>query len=227
MRDICVFYSLQNRRAFCPFFYFVIWPHSFLPASLSGPGGFSQLLSGCKSQVLAERRKGRTIQEFAFFSNLILSYQRACPRQRRGSTSRCSEITTGFILPSSPPSIDWWRSADFTRTLNASPTVLHIWAFCDCLTLITPALPVQGHPREVHHTGGVHPNDQGHHHGNSQGGGRRELGSAGGCDRHGQPEPQSHLWYVGYLQGVNPRRPARTVMQTSPGCQRVWPAESR
>lgn len=48
------FIRFNNREAFCPFF---IWPHSFLPASLSGPGGFYQLLSVCESQVQAERKE--------------------------------------------------------------------------------------------------------------------------------------------------------------------------
>lgn len=59
------FIRCKNREAFCPFFSFVIWPHSFLPASLSGPGGFYQLLSVCESQVQAET--GRTIQNIGGF----------------------------------------------------------------------------------------------------------------------------------------------------------------
>lgn len=45
VRDIYVYYSEQNRGALCPFF-FIICPTPFLPASLSAPVGFSQLLSG-------------------------------------------------------------------------------------------------------------------------------------------------------------------------------------
>lgn len=72
--DICVFYSLQKQESFLSFFSFVIWPHSFLPASLSGPGGFSQLLSVCESQVLAEReRKAERFESLLFFSNLKLT----------------------------------------------------------------------------------------------------------------------------------------------------------
>lgn len=72
VRDICVFYLLQKQGSFLSFFFsFVIWPHSFLPASLSGPGSFYQLLSVCESQVQAEEENGRTIQDCCFFfSNL-------------------------------------------------------------------------------------------------------------------------------------------------------------
>lgn len=143
----------------------------------------------------------------------------------RVKTRGKATFNTVFILPIWPSSRSVMRHRFYK---NTSPTVLHIWAFCTCPTLIASALPVQGRPWEVHHTWRVHPYDQGHHHGNGQSSGCRELGSAGGRDRHGQPEPQSHLWYAGYLQGVNPHRPARTgLMQTSAGCQRAQPAESR
>lgn len=75
---------------------------------------------------------------------------------------------------------------------------------------LSSGVPVQGRPRQVHRTRGVHPHDQGHHHSDSQGSGCRQLCSAGGRDRHCQPEPQSHLRYADYLQGANPHQVART-----------------
>ena len=88
------------------------------------------------------------------------------------------------------------------------------------LVSILSGVSFQGRPGQVHHTRGVHPHDKGHHHGNSQGSGCRQLRSAGGRDRHCQPEPQSHLRYADCLQGANPHCPARTgLTQTSPGCQ--------
>lgn len=85
-----------------------------------------------------------------------------------------------------------------------------------------PGVPVQGHPRQDHHTRRVHPHDEGHHHGDGQGGSCGQLCSAGGRDRHCQPEPQSHLRYADHLQGANPPGAARAAhAPTSPGCQRA------
>lgn len=85
-----------------------------------------------------------------------------------------------------------------------------------------PGVPVQGRPRQDHHTRRVHPHDKGHHHGDGQGGSCGQLCSAGGRYRHCQPEPQSHLWYADYLQGANPRGAARAAhAPTSPGCHRA------
>lgn len=98
-------------------------------------------------------------------------------------------------------------------------------------TIIMSDVPVQGRPRQVHLARRVHPHDKRHHHSNSQGSGCRQLCSAGGRDRHCQPEPQSHLWYAGYLQGANPHRPAKNRPHTDntrlPGNIRAQPAESR
>lgn len=52
------------------------------------------------------------------------------------------------------------------------------------------------------HPGGLHPNDERHHHGHGQSCGRRQLVSAGGRHRHGQPEPPRHRGHAARLQGA-------------------------
>lgn len=70
VRDIYVYYSEQNRGALCPFF-FIICPAPFLPASLSAPVGFSQLLSGSGQKVPGRVRKEEDFKSL-FFCNLML-----------------------------------------------------------------------------------------------------------------------------------------------------------
>lgn len=82
----------------------------------------------------------------------------------------------------------------------------------DYCIICFPGFPVQGRSWEIHHPRRVHPHDQGHHRSDGQSRGSRELGSAGRCDIHCQPEPQSHLRHVDHLQGVYP--PSHTHMPT-------------
>lgn len=52
------------------------------------------------------------------------------------------------------------------------------------------------------HPGGLHPDDERHHHGHGQSCGRRQLVSAGGRHRHSQPEPPRHRGHAACLQGA-------------------------
>lgn len=76
------------------------------------------------------------------------------------------------------------------------PTAPCLTAASRLAGLLLPCASCQGlHPR------GLHPYDERHHDGHSQSGGRWQLMPAGGCHRHGQPEPPGHCGHAALLQG--------------------------
>lgn len=69
------------------------------------------------------------------------------------------------------------------------------------LPLPPPGVLLPGAPCQDLYARRLHSHDKRHHHGNSQGGGSRQLLPAGRCDCHSQPEPSCHCRHVTLLQG--------------------------
>lgn len=107
---------------------------------------------------------------------------------------KCRHFVTGCLLISS---LQVWRAIlNHTSTFSTSFNGALLFTVSGVLQL-RPSV-------EDHHARRVYPHDQRHHHGHGQGSGSRQLLSAGGHHRHGQPESPRHRRDAALLQGTLP-----------------------